>query len=280
MSSVGAGAKRLQLAVLTYESLQSKLIVQSILESFPTAVAGIVASHAAIPGKPGWAGAWFVLRRTGLGFVLRKAIEIWLSRLATWRGAADGAATVPSLDAMAARADVPLVSVDDVNGAEAHAAIAAWHPDLLVSVYCNQRIALRTMALARRGAINVHGALLPRHRGLFPYFWMLADGATEAGVTVHWMDENFDTGDVILQQRYPIADDETVFSLSMKGARVGAELAPRAITMIADGSAPATPQDDAVSSYGSWPRPADVRRLRRRGRRYGTLAEMWQAFRS
>lgn len=275
-----ADAKGLRLVVLTYESLQSKLIVRSILASFPAEVAGIVASHAAIPGKPGWAGAWFVLRRTGLGFVLRKAIEIWLSRLAAWRGAADGAATVPSLDAMAARACVPLVSVDDVNGADAHAAIAAWHPDLLVSVNCNQRIALRTMALARRGAINVHGALLPRHRGLFPYFWMLADGSTEAGVTVHWMDEDFDTGDVIVQHRFPIADDETVFSLSMKGARVGAELTPRAIAMIADGAAPAIPQDEAASSYCSWPGPADVRRLRRRGRRYGTLAEMWRAFRS
>jgi methionyl-tRNA formyltransferase len=243
-------------------------------------VAGILASEVTIPGKNGSAAAWFILRRTGLGFVGRKAVEVWLSRLAAWRArTAPRAGAVVSLAEMATRAGVPLVGVADVNGPQACAALAAWRPDLLVSANMNQRVAPRTMALGRLGAINVHGALLPRYRGLFPYFWVLADGAAEAGVTVHWMDEHFDTGPVILQERIAISDDETVFSLSLKGARVGAQLMARALTMVADASAPAVPQEPGAGNYCSWPTAADVRRLRRRGRRYGSLGEMWRAFR-
>jgi methionyl-tRNA formyltransferase len=272
----------LRIAILTYESLQSKLIVQTLLDTFPTAVTGILASEVAISGKEGRAtAAWFLLRRTGLGFVGRKILEIWLSRIAAWRArVAPRPGNVPSLGEMATRAGVPLLGVMDVNGPETHARLAAWGPDLLVSANLNQRVAQRTMALARLGAINVHGALLPSYRGLFPYFWMLADGAAEAGVTVHWMDEHFDTGPVIMQERIAISDDDTVFSLSLKGASAGAHLVARAIISIADGSAQAVPQESGSGSYYSWPTPADVRRLRRRGRRYGSVREMWRAFRA
>ena len=275
------GTAPLRIAIVTYESLQSKLIVRALLDAFPQAVVGVLASTVAISGKRGWSAVWFILRRTGLGFVVRKAVEIWLSRAAAWRDRlAPRPRALPALAAMANAAGIPYRGVDDVNGPEARATLARWRPDLLVSVNCNQRVTVATMALARRGAINVHGAPLPKHRGLFPYFWVLADGEPESGVTVHWMDERFDTGDVILRERFAVAPDDTVFSLSMKGARAGATLLVRAIDLIADGSATRVPQDDAASSYRSWPTPADVRRLRARGRRYGSVGEMWRVFRA
>jgi methionyl-tRNA formyltransferase len=278
---VSVSAAPLRIVVLTYESLQSTFIVRAVLDAFPAAVVGILASDTAVPGTRGWRTAWFLLRRTGLGFVGRKAIEIWLSRLAVrLRRGAPGAGASASLADLAARAGAPLVAVADVNGPQARARLAAWRPDLLVSVNCNQRVAATTMGYARLGAINVHGALLPRYRGLFPYFWVLADGETESGVTVHWMDEHFDRGPVILQERIAIGGDATVFSLSLEGAQVGARLVVRAIAMIADGSAPAVPQAPGAGTYRSWPTPADVRRLRRRGRRYGSLRDVWRALRA
>ncbi len=271
----------LRIAILTYESVQSKLIVRALLETFPDSVVGIVASAVAVPGRSRWSGMWFLLRRSGLGFVARKAVEIWLSRVAAWQAhCTKRKRSAPPLSALATRAGVPLLGVVDVNGPQAHGRLASWKPDLLVSANLNQRVTKRTMALARLGAINVHGALLPRYRGLFPYFWVLANGEAETGVTVHWMDERFDTGPVILQERIAITDDDTVFSLSLKGARVGARLIVRAVAMIASGSAPALPQHGTSASYCSWPTAADVRRLRHRGRRYGSLAEIWRAFRT
>jgi methionyl-tRNA formyltransferase len=85
---------------------------------------------------------------------------------------------------------------------------------------------------------------------------------------------------VIVQERIAISADDTVFSLSMKGAIAGAQLAARAVTSIAEGSAHAVPQAPGSGNYCSWPTPADVRRLRRRGRRYGSIREMWRAFRA
>jgi methionyl-tRNA formyltransferase len=89
-------------------------------------------------------------------------------------------------------------------------------PDLLLSVHFNQRLGSEVLALPPRGALNVHGALLPRNRGLFPHFWALANGDSETGVTVHWMDERLDHGDVLLQRTVAIAPHDTVHALVLR----------------------------------------------------------------
>jgi len=106
--------------------------------------------------------------------------------------------------------------------------------------------------------------------------WALANGDTETGVTVHWVDTRFDTGEILLQRVLPIAPDDTVLSLAGKSAALGAELLVEAVRAIADGSPPRVPQNSAEASYFSWPTAAAVRQFRRRGRRYGSLIEMWR----
>ena len=276
---MNGGEPAVRIAILTYDSHQSRSIVGHLLRRFPGQIVGVMRSEVTIGGKSAWQAARFLLARTGLGFVARKAAEIGVSRAA---GAVLGALgrhpCVPSLARMARDARAPLAGTRRVNDPASIERLHRWRPDVIVSVHFNQRIRGPVIALAPRGVINVHGALLPRNRGLFPYFWALANGDAETGVTVHWIDEDFDTGPVLIQEALPVGADGTVFSLALKGATLGAALVERALHLIEAGRAPAVPQDAGRATYGSWPTPADVRCLRRRGRRYGSSIELWREF--
>lgn len=264
-------------AILTYESGPANYITRRLLQRFPGQVRGVLRSRAIIRGKSALASYCYVLRRTGFSFVAHKGAEVFLGGLAAAAIALTGRMPrVPSLRRLGAAYRVPLVDSRDVNSAGTLAMLREWQPDLLLSVHFNQRLGIEVLALPPQGALNVHGALLPRNRGLFPHFWALANGDSETGVTVHWMDAGIDTGDIVLQERIAIAPESTAASLGWDAARVGAELLVKAVELVERGEAPRIPQHGG-GTYLSWPKAADMRRFRERGRRYGLVPDLWKA---
>lgn len=267
----------MKLAILTYQSHQSNLMTRRLLTEFLGQVVGIMDSQVIIPGKTTLQSAWFLLKKTGLGFVVPKGAEIILSRLAPLGLKLAGRQpSTPALAQLSREYGVPLYGTKNVNAPDSLAILQRWQPDLVVSVYLNQLIKPALIALPPLGVINIHPALLPQNRGLFPYFWALANGDTETGVTVHRVDARFDTGDIIIQQAIPIQPNDSVLSLARKSAEVGAEVLVQAVKAIQSGNPPRVPQDSALASYYSWPTPEAVRRLKQRGRRYGSISEIWK----
>jgi methionyl-tRNA formyltransferase len=167
------------------------------------------------------------------------------------------------------RARVPIENVPRVNAPEFIARLRARGVDLLVSLACPQKLSPELLAVPARGAINLHGALLPRYQGIFPSFWVLAKGEPETGVTVHWMDERLDHGDVLLQRTVAIAPHDTVHALVLRSkVDVGRHALLEALEQIERGAAPRAPMDMAHASYFSYPDAAAVREFRARGRRF------------
>lgn len=167
------------------------------------------------------------------------------------------------------RHGVPTEEVAKVNAAPFVERLRSLEIDLLVSIACPQVIKGDLIALPRHGCINIHGALLPKYQGLLPSFWVLAKGEAETGVTVHYMDERIDHGDIILQERVPIREGDTVHSLvSRSKIDLGKRLLVEAIDRIERGTVQRTPLDHARASYFSFPDPAAVAEFRRRGRRF------------
>jgi methionyl-tRNA formyltransferase len=169
-----------------------------------------------------------------------------------------------------------VLGATDVNQKETFDQLQVWQPDLIISIYLNQLIKRDLINLPTQGVINIHPALLPRHRGLFPYFWVLTNRETETGVTIHWVDEKFDTGQILLQEKIRVEPRDTIISLSYKSSVVGAEMLVKAVELIAAGQSPRLPQDNSQASYHSWPQPADQRRFRENGGHYGTIFELWK----
>lgn len=267
----------MRVAILTFESPQGNLITQRLLRRRPAVVCGIIEATTVERGQPTWRSTTHIALRSAPGFFAWKLAEAAVSRAAwQWQRGRRRRAAIPTLADLAAEFGVPLVGTRDVNDAATLAVLRDWRLDLGFSVHFNHRIGAAAIAIPRLGMLNVHGALLPKNRGLFPYFWELANGDTAAGVTVHWVDERLDTGDVVLQRPVPIDAAETVSSLSWKGAELAAELAVEALDRVANGAAPRAPQAMDGAGYFSWPTRADLQRLHARGRSLGSVSDAWR----
>ncbi len=174
-----------------------------------------------------------------------------------------------SVRGAARRRGVACEIVPDVNARSFVASLRAREIELLVSIACPTRMDAELLAVPARGAINVHGALLPRYQGLLPSFWVLAKGEPQTGVTVHWMDEQLDHGEILFQRSVAITRDDTVHSLVRRSkVEVGKQLLVDAIAAVDIGNAPRVPMDHGAATYFSYPDAAALSEFRARGRRF------------
>ena len=127
--------------------------------------------------------------------------------------------------------------------------LQALNPELIVVAAYGRILPVEILELPRYGCINVHSSLLPKYRGAAPINWAVVNGDAETGVTIMYMAEGLDTGDIIAQRSTPIGAEENAEELYARLADLGAELLSDTVKEIAQGSAQRTPQDDALSSY-------------------------------
>ncbi|MFZ1396983.1 MAG: formyltransferase family protein [Candidatus Promineifilaceae bacterium] len=158
--------------------------------------------------------------------------------------------------ALAAAHSVPAFAVRQLAAPETVATLAALQPDLICVSCFPHRLPPAILNLPRLGCLNVHPSLLPRFRGPVPLFWALRAGVAETGVTVHFMDEQFDTGDVVGQRPFPLPTGITHPELETRLAQIGAELLVDAVAKAAVGPLPRQPQPPGFVS-DPWPREAD-----------------------
>jgi methionyl-tRNA formyltransferase len=172
-----------------------------------------------------------------------------------------------SIASIAERFGVPWRTVVDVNAPSSLAWTAAQEPDVIVSVSCPQIFRPPLLELPRLGCLNIHGAILPQYRGVMPSFWMLANGEERAGVSIYFMDERIDAGDLCGQRTFEIQPEETLDAFLKRSKHVAAELLLDVLREIERGSVTRRPLDLARGSYYSWPERQDVQRFRAMGRR-------------
>jgi methionyl-tRNA formyltransferase len=172
-----------------------------------------------------------------------------------------------SIRAVCARHGVPCSSVADVNAREFVEGLRERETDLIVSVSCPQIFKQPLLQAPSRGCLNIHGALLPQYRGVMPSFWMLANGEREAGVSIYFMDERIDAGELCRQQGFEIRPHETLDEFLRRSKALAAELLVEVLAEVEAGQVARTPLDLTKGSYYSWPDRAAVRRFYDSGRR-------------
>ncbi|NVO04626.1 MAG: methionyl-tRNA formyltransferase [Rhodoferax sp.] len=136
-----------------------------------------------------------------------------------------------------------------ILAADADAMVVAAYGLILPQWVLDAMAAPRADGSKRLGCLNIHGSLLPRWRGAAPIHRAIEAGDTHTGVTIMQMDVGLDTGDMLLQQALPIADDDTTASLHDKVAALGATLVVDALALAALGKLPATPQPAEGVNY-------------------------------
>lgn len=154
---------------------------------------------------------------------------------------------------------LPVRMLADPADPALHAAVAALAPDFIFSFYCRSMLPPALLALAPRGAFNMHGSLLPAFRGRAPTNWAVLKGATVTGATLHEMAAKPDAGAIVDQQAVPILPDDTGRQVFDKVC-VAAELVLwRSLPRLLDGSAPRRPNPLEQGSYFGGRRPEDGR---------------------
>lgn len=146
---------------------------------------------------------------------------------------------------------LPIFQPTTLKTDEAYDILVDLQPELIAVAAYGKILPKKILDLPVLGCINVHSSLLPRYRGAAPINWAILNGDQETGVTIMYMAEGLDTGDIISQQTTPIDSNETVESLHDRLAEMGAELLVKTVTAIGAGMATRTPQDDSLSSYAS-----------------------------
>lgn len=195
---------------------------------------------------------------------------------------------------VARSAGLEILAPEKVGEPAAAAALAALRPDLLVVCDYGQILPAGILALAPLGGINLHGSLLPRHRGAAPVQWAIRLGDDVTGVSVIAMTPALDAGHLLAVARTPIGPRETAAELESRLAELGAPLVPEAIerlrAAVALGTAPAsvgTPQDPALATRAprltkadgeiDWNTPAPaIDRLRRALEPWPRAATWWR----
>ena len=162
-----------------------------------------------------------------------------------------------SLAARAAAAGVPVHYPESSKGEDFQALVASCAPDFLFSFYYRFMIPAAVLALAPRGAFNMHGSLLPQFRGRAPVNWVLVEGETETGVSLHYMVAKPDAGDLVDQERVAIDPAETAFTLYGKLEAAATVVLDRALPALAVDTARPVPLDLAKGSYRGGRKPAD-----------------------
>jgi len=129
--------------------------------------------------------------------------------------------------------------------------LRAFKPDIIVVAAYGKILPKAILDMPKYGCINVHTSLLPDYKGAAPIQWAVLNGEKETGVTIMYMDEGCDTGDIISAERIAIASDETGGGLHDKLAVLGGELLVRTLPSILDESCTRTPQEKGVGRYVS-----------------------------
>lgn len=134
-------------------------------------------------------------------------------------------------------------------------------PDLVVVVAFGQKIPPEILFGPRYGCINVHGSLLPKYRGAAPIQWSIVNGDSVTGITTMYMDEGWDTGDIIYQESLVIDPNENLAGLYRRLAKLGGELLVKTVADMAAGVAPRIPQDPALATKAPKLKP-ELQKLR------------------
>ncbi|SPZ19679.1 Polymyxin resistance protein PmrI [Providencia rettgeri] len=154
-----------------------------------------------------------------------------------------------SVARLSADMELPVFAPENVNHPLWIERIREMKPDVIFSFYYRDMLSEELLAIAPKGAFNLHGSLLPKYRGRAPINWALLKGESETGVTLHKMVAKADAGDIIAQEKVVITDTDTSLTLHAKVREAAEVLLDKTLPLIETGSYKAVAQDESQATY-------------------------------
>jgi methionyl-tRNA formyltransferase len=162
----------------------------------------------------------------------------------------------PSIISLAWERQLPIYQVSRLAAPETLETLASMQPDIICVACFPKRLPASLLQLPRWGCLNVHPSLLPLYRGPYPLFWMRRHGDRNFGVTIHFMDEHFDTGDIAAQAEVELPDGVSGEEAGRLLSEYGGECLVEVLTALDKGTPARRPQP-AGGSYFPAPQEHD-----------------------
>ena len=144
---------------------------------------------------------------------------------------------------------IPVYTPKTLRDGEFLSLLSDINPDIIAVVAYGKILPPEVINYTRYGCINAHVSLLPKYRGAAPMQRAIMEGESETGVTIMYMDEGLDTGDIICAESFPITDEDTFETVHDRSAVVGARLLSKVVDDIEMGTATRTKQDATLATY-------------------------------
>ncbi|MDU6389551.1 MAG: bifunctional UDP-4-amino-4-deoxy-L-arabinose formyltransferase/UDP-glucuronic acid oxidase ArnA [Pantoea sp.] len=193
----------------------------------------------------------------GISALLNAGYEI--SAIFTHADTSPESHAFPSVARLAAEQGIPVYAPEDASHPLWVDRIKAMQPDFIFSFYYRALLSDSILRTARLGAFNLHGSLLPKYRGRAPLNWVLVNGETETGVTLHHMVKRADAGDIVAQQRVAIDAQDNALTLHRKLVACATELLEGALPAMKRGDIAARPQNHSEATLVGRRTPDDGR---------------------
>ena len=262
-------ASSIRLVIFTsWSSPYSPLILQKVVERHGACIQAIVKVRVD-RRRSAWKRFLSVVRRAGLRYALLKSLLLGSIRIKQALG------LYPSICSLCRKYRVRRLVLGSLKAQETVEAVKRLEPDVVLSVLFEKIFPLEILQIPSQAALNLHPAPLPRYAGIAPTFWVLSRGERETGVTLHYMDEGIDTGEIYLQKRVEIGNRDSVHSLYVRCCTAGSDLLSEAIEMMLKDRWDRTPQQEG-GTYFSAPTQDAYRLLRKHGHSLFSIADfLW-----
>ncbi|MCP3867761.1 MAG: hypothetical protein GY703_06635, partial [Gammaproteobacteria bacterium] len=235
----------------TYSSIYSSLVLKGLIEAEGIEIVGIVNSTRIMKPARGWLkGAVDLVSHSGLRYAT------YLFCLTDASLLLQPLSRLKSVRRLARVSGIPLLDSDDINNEAGHAFLSTLSPDFVLTAYFNQLIQPSLLSLPDTVWLNIHPSLLPAYRGVDPVFFALLRSETHVGVTVHLLDDRFDTGNILKQTELEVNRKWSMFLHYIELFRVGTGLAID--WMMTSGARDTGKFQVGEGSYDSWPESVQV----------------------
>ena len=154
-----------------------------------------------------------------------------------------------NLEPFAVKYGVSVVGAPNINAPEILDKIRFFQPDYLFVIGWSQICRQELLSIPHIGSIGCHPAPLPENRGRGVIPWTILQRRLDTAMTLFWLDKGVDSGDILLQEKFPVAPDETATTLYKKHGESLQKLLSVTITMLKEGNPPRTPQNHSLATY-------------------------------
>ena len=172
----------------------------------------------------------------------------------------------PSILAFADENNIPTFKITSPNTEFFQKKLKELKPDVIIN-QSQSILKKELLQIPTIGTINRHNALLPKNRGRLTPFWVLYRKEKETGVSIHFVNEGIDSGDIIVQEKFEVAPNETFNSLVKKNYQVAPKAMLKALEILEKGNYTLIKNTEALATYNSTPSLMEAMRYRFRFKR-------------